>query len=47
MELAARQAQVDLIFKDTPNDPGTVSQEVQELAKDPRVRPSWDPSAWG
>ncbi len=37
MELAARQAPVDLIFKDTPNDPGTVSQEVQELAKDPRV----------
>jgi len=37
MELAAREARVDLIFKDTPNDPETVSQQVQGLAQDPRV----------
>jgi ABC-type branched-subunit amino acid transport system substrate-binding protein len=37
MELAARQAPVDLVFKDTPNDPETVRQQVQELAQDPRV----------
>ncbi len=37
MELAARQAPVDLIFKDTPNDPETVSHQVQALAQDPRV----------
>ncbi len=37
MELAARQVPVDLIFKDTPNDPETVSQLVQGLAQDPRV----------
>ncbi|MGB7912621.1 MAG: penicillin-binding protein activator [Desulfobaccales bacterium] len=37
MELAAQQAPVDLIFKDTPNDPDTVRQQVQGLAQDPRV----------
>jgi len=37
MELAAREARVDLIFKDAPNDPETVSQQVQGLAQDPRV----------
>jgi ABC-type branched-subunit amino acid transport system substrate-binding protein len=37
MELAARESRVDLIFKDTPNDPETVSQQVQGLAQDPRV----------
>jgi branched-chain amino acid transport system substrate-binding protein len=37
MELAAQQVPVDLIFKDTPNDPDTVGQRVQRLAQDPRV----------
>ena len=37
MELAARQAPVKLVFKDTQNDPGTAAQQVQELAQDPQV----------
>ena len=37
MELAARQASVKLIFKDTQNDPGSSAQQVQELAQDPQV----------
>jgi ABC-type branched-subunit amino acid transport system substrate-binding protein len=37
MELAARQAPVELVFKDTQNDPGAAAQLVQELAQDPRV----------
>ena len=37
MELAARQAPVKLVFKDTQNDPGNAAQLVQELAQDPQV----------
>ncbi|MFI5332112.1 MAG: penicillin-binding protein activator, partial [Desulfobaccales bacterium] len=37
MELAARQAPVKLVFKDTQNDPGSATQLVQELAQDPQV----------
>lgn len=37
MELAARQAPVKLVFKDTQNDPGTAAQLVQELAQDPQT----------
>ena len=37
MELAARQAPVELIFKDTQNDPGAAAQLVQELAQNPKV----------
>ncbi|MCX5892229.1 MAG: penicillin-binding protein activator [Deltaproteobacteria bacterium] len=37
MELAARQAPVKLVFKDTLNDPGSAAQAVQELAQDPQV----------
>ncbi len=37
MELAARQASVELVFKDTQNDPGTAVQLVQELAQNPKV----------
>ncbi len=37
MELAARQAPVELIFKDTQNDPGAAAQQVQELAQNPKV----------
>ena len=37
MELAARQAQVKLVFKDTQNDPGNAAQQVQELARDPQA----------
>jgi len=37
MELAARQAPVELVFKDTQNDPGAAAQLVQELAQNPKV----------
>jgi ABC-type branched-subunit amino acid transport system substrate-binding protein len=37
MELAARQVPVELIFKDTQNNPGTAAQAVQELAQNPQV----------
>jgi branched-chain amino acid transport system substrate-binding protein len=37
MELAARKAPIELVFKDTQSDPGTAAQQVQELAQDPRV----------
>jgi len=37
MELAARQAPVELVFKDTQNDSGAAAQLVQELAQNPRV----------
>lgn len=37
MELAAGQAKVDLLFKDTQDDPGAATQQVRELAQDPRV----------
>ncbi len=47
MELAARQAPVDLIFKDTPNDPETVSQRCRDWPRIPGCWPSWDPSAPG
>lgn len=35
MELAAREAPVELIFRDTHNDPGTAAQTVRELAQNP------------
>ena len=37
MELAARKAPVELVFKDTQNDPGAAAQQVQELAQNPKV----------
>ena len=37
MELAAKRAPIELVFKDTHNDPEAAAQLVQELAQDPRV----------
>ncbi len=37
MELAARGTNLELSFRDTPNDPEAAAQLVRELAKDPRV----------
>jgi ABC-type branched-subunit amino acid transport system substrate-binding protein len=37
MELAAREAPVELVFRDTHNDPGTAAQMVREIAQDSRI----------
>lgn len=37
MELAAREAQVELLFRDTRNDPGLAAPLIRELAQEPRL----------
>jgi len=37
MELAAKGTQLELSFRDTPNDQGAAAQAVRDLAADPRV----------
>jgi len=37
MELAAKEAPLELVYRDCPNNPETATRLVQELAQDPRV----------